>query len=126
MATTLQNGAETLTLPDMLWEDEFNWQPVQGTVSYGGAGALHIQRAVKQAGRPMTLGGPFLTLAQVQTLYAWSTSATAQLQLTLRGQAYAVVFTPNGTALEARPVFDQATYDAADPYRARIRFITTA
>ena len=126
MATLLQNGATTLTLPDMLWEDEFTWQAVQGTLDYSGGGALIVQRATKQAGRPITLSGPFLSLSQVQTLFSWAGSATATLTLTLRGTAYSVIFAPTGAALDARPLYEQATYEATDPYRVRMRLVTTA
>jgi len=54
MAITL--GA--ITLPaTLVWEDEFAWSPVAQSTEYSLTGALIVQQAVKQAGRPITLVG---------------------------------------------------------------------
>lgn len=54
MAITL--GA--ITLPaGLVWEDEFAWTPVEQSTEYSLTGALIVQSATKQAGRPITLVG---------------------------------------------------------------------
>ena len=53
----LADGA-TLTLPDdLLWSDEYAWTPTVASTSYLITGALLIQWATRQAGRPITLVG---------------------------------------------------------------------
>ena len=71
MALTL--GA--LTLPQGLrWADEFDWSPLTQATEYSLTGALIVQQAEKQAGRPITLVGgkdfAWLTRAEVATLKA--------------------------------------------------------
>ena len=72
MALTL--GA--LTLPQGLrWADEFDWSPLaQQATEYSLTGALIVQQAVKQAGRPITLEGgrefAWLTRTEVAALKA--------------------------------------------------------
>jgi hypothetical protein len=57
----LKNLATEVVLPlpdDLLWADEHAWSPVVATVSYLLTGALLVQSATRQAGRPITLVGP--------------------------------------------------------------------
>ena len=54
MAITL--GA--VTLPQgLVWSDEFDWTPLAQTTEYSLTGALIVEQAEKQAGRPITLVG---------------------------------------------------------------------
>lgn len=69
MALTL--GA--LTLPQGLrWADEFDWSPLAQATSYSLTGALIVEQATKQAGRPITLVGgrefAWLTRTEVAAL----------------------------------------------------------
>ena len=71
MALTL--GA--LTLPQGLrWADEFTWSPITQATQYSLTGALIIEQAEKQAGRPITLEGgrefAWLTRTEVAALKA--------------------------------------------------------
>ena len=71
MALTL--GA--LTLPQGLrWADEFDWSPFTQATEYSLTGALIIEQAEKQAGRPITLEGgkdfAWLTRTEVAALKA--------------------------------------------------------
>lgn len=71
MAITLN----AITLPQgLLWEEEFTWSPLAQATEYSLTGALIVEQAIKQAGRPMTLIGgkdfAWITRAQVAILKA--------------------------------------------------------
>ena len=56
----LKNLATGVALPlpdDLLWADEHAWSPAVASTSYLITGALLIQSATRQAGRPITLVG---------------------------------------------------------------------
>jgi hypothetical protein len=58
MAITLRAGLVTVTLPQgLIWSDEISWTPVAMETTYSITGALIVERAEKQAGRPITLIG---------------------------------------------------------------------
>jgi hypothetical protein len=118
---TLTDGNNTLTLPDDLtWEDE-DWQPVTQDAAYTLTGALVIETATKQAGRPITLKSPdnqaVITGSQLNALRAWAGIAGKVMTLTLRNQSRNVVFRHSEGALNARllghwrdPIPDTALY----------------
>lgn len=71
MAITL----DTVTLPQgCVWSDEFDWTPVTQATAYSLTGALIVEQAEKQAGRPITLVGgknfAWLTRTEVTALKA--------------------------------------------------------
>ena len=56
---TLARAGTTITLSDRLhWTDEFDWHPVEQASSYSTTGALLIDVATRQAGRPITCRVP--------------------------------------------------------------------
>ena len=58
MALSLSDGTTTLTLPqNLLWADELAWDPVQQSTAYTLTGALVVEEAQAQAGRPITYSG---------------------------------------------------------------------
>ena len=58
MAITLDAIISGVTLPDGLrWSDEFDWTPLAQRAEYSLTGALIVERATRQAGRPITLIG---------------------------------------------------------------------
>lgn len=72
MAITLN----ALPLPQgLLWNDEFTWSPLAQTTEYSLTGALIVEQATKQAGRPITLSG--------SRRFAWITRAQAAALKTL-------------------------------------------
>ena len=90
----LKNLATGVALPlpdDLLWADEHAWSPAVASTSYLITGALLIQSATRQAGRPITLvGAPdmaWVTRAAVEQLRAWAalavSEATGRFELTL-------------------------------------------
>ena len=58
MAITLDAVTLAVTLPQgLIWADELSWTPVALETTYSLAGALILERAEQQAGRPITLVG---------------------------------------------------------------------
>jgi hypothetical protein len=100
MSITLNDGTMTIALSDdMEWQDEFGWQKVVQAVSNTLTGALIVESAVKKTGQPITLAGGdsqnaygVLSRADLKTVQAWSEVPGQTLTLTLRGNAYTVMF----------------------------------
>ena len=130
MAILLTNATTTLTLPDDLsWTDEFSWQPVVQTKTYTTTGALLIEEATRQAGRPITLESDqnraWCTRSLVTTLHAWASTPNIILQLTLRGIARSVTFDHEKGALQGLPVlfYADGSIEASDYYTPTIRLL---
>lgn len=132
MAITLTHtpSSTTVTLPDALrWSDEYTWSPVEQSQTYTITGALLIEEATKQAGRPITLEGAmdatWCTRALVDQLHAWAQTAGIVLTLTLRGVARSVTFDHSAEALQGLPVlfYQDGSIDSADLYVPTLRFI---
>ena len=97
MSITLTYNSVTAYINDRLdWQDEFSWSPVDQATSYSTTGALLVDVALKQAGRPITLIGTetaaWISRALCSTLQAWAELPGIQLTLVLRGQARQVMF----------------------------------
>lgn len=104
MAITL--GA--LTLPQGLrWADEFTWVPVSQSTEYSLTGALLVEQAEKQAGRPITLIGgkdfAWLTRAQLVDLKALL-DTRAERVLTLHDGRSFTVLPANEDPLAVSPL----------------------
>lgn len=122
-----------LVLPDdLLWSDEHNWSPTVASTSYLVTGALLIQSATRQAGRPITLvGAPdmaWVTRATVEQLRAWAAapvgSATGRFELTFAdGRTFTVVFRHADSPIEAEPVLGIPAQDDSAFYRLTLRFL---
>ncbi len=132
MAITLTHAASgiTLTLPDALnWADEYTWSPVQQSKQYTTTGALLIEEATKQSGRPITLEGSedttWCTRALVDQLHAWAQTAGIVLTLVLRGVAHQVTFDHERTALQGLPVifYEDGSIASDDWYVPTLRFL---
>lgn len=112
-----------LTLPgDLNWVDEFAWSPVARAAEYSLTGALIIEEAVKQAGRPLTLtaaneelGYVWLNRATVRALYSLAATPNWSGTLILHdGRSFTVAFREVGVTaqpvLHAAPQGDEAPY----------------
>lgn len=118
----------TVTLPaDMIWVDEFNWSPVQRATEYSLAGALIVDIAERQAGRPITLqgaaGAGWMHRSALQALYALAADpAVASRSLTLAdGRLFTVAF--DDDPIEAEPVVDYSVTGADDWYVVTLKLI---
>ncbi len=61
---------------DLLWTDEHEWTPVVASVEYSLTGALLVENAKRQAGRPISLAPPDNSMAWhsravTDLLHAW-------------------------------------------------------
>jgi hypothetical protein len=133
MQLTNLDAGVALPLPDdLLWSDEHAWSPAVANTSYLITGALLIQSATRQAGRPITLvGAPdmaWVTRATVEQLRAWAAlpvgSVTGRFGLTFSdGRSFTVAFRHAETAIEAEPVLGIPARADTDFYRLTLRFL---
>lgn len=132
MSTELSDGTTTIALnPDLLWSDEFNWQPVEQTATRTVTGALIVQTSERIGGRPITLepeddDSGWMTRTVIEQLRNWAALPGKQLTLTLRNETRAVAFRhQDGPGLEARPVVHYRDSDIGgeDFYLATLRFM---
>ena len=131
----LKNLADevALLLPDdLLWTDEHGWTPAVTSLSYLITGALLVQSAIRQAGRPITLVGPadmaWVTRATLETLRSWAAVAlsdsSGRFALTLAdSRTFTVAFRHADTPIEAEPVLGIPARSDADPYRLTLRLM---
>ncbi len=126
---TLSDGTATLTLdPDLLWSDEDNWHPVQQNVQRTITGALDVQAAAMNKGRPITLepeddSSAWMQSAVVVQLRNWAAVPGLQLVLTLRNETRTVIFRHQDGGLEARPVVHYRDRVTTDWYLCVIRLM---
>lgn len=104
-----------IALPDGLaWIDEQEWSPIDQQTSYSLTGALMVEEAEKQAGRPITLIGQsdgnthtaWITRAALAALRTALDTPLAQFTLTLHdGRTFTVIPRRDGTGpLDAEPL----------------------
>ena len=110
MSITLTYNGTTANINDRLdWQDEFGWSPVDQATSYSTTGALLVDVALRQAGRPITLIGTetaaWISRALCSTLQAWAELPGIQLTLVVRGQSRQVMFDHAKGGFTGQPVF---------------------
>ena len=114
------------------WADEHAWTPAVASVSYLVTGALLVQSAVRQAGRPITLAGAidmaWVTRATVATLYEWAAVplgvSSGRFELKLAdSRVFEVAFRHGDTPVEAEPVAGFPARSDDDFYRLTLRFL---
>ena len=130
----------TLSLPrSLVWVDEFQWTAPLRAQEYSITGALIVDVATRQAGRPITLQGfddggnryvAPMTLAQLNALRALEEVAGgADMTLALLGsgettRTFTVRFRrTDGPAIEARPIKYQIPAEAGDWFLVTLRLI---
>lgn len=128
----LADGVALVLPDDLLWSDEHAWSPAVASVSYLLTGALLVQSATRQAGRPITLvGAPdmaWVTRSVVDALHGWAAPALSasagRLELTLAdARVFTVAFRHADTAIEAEPVTGFPARSGADFYRLTLRLM---
>jgi hypothetical protein len=129
MATTTFHTLGALQLPrGMVWADEFSWSSVEKSAEYSVTGALLIDAAVKQAGRPITLRGDatagWIRRSVLTDLCALAASdPIGEHLLTLAdGRTFTVQFAP-GEPIDADPVARPELPPDTFPYVATLRLI---
>lgn len=119
--------SQALALPaGLIWRDEFDWSPVESTQTYTLAGALIIEQASKQAGRPVSLAADdkmnWLKRQTVETLRQWQGIVKRVFRLSIGGQAIDVIFDQN-QPMTARPVKEIPQYGENDWFHVTLNFI---
>lgn len=129
MPTTTFHTLGALQLPrGMVWVDEFSWGSVEKSAEYSVTGALLIDAAVRQSGRPITLRGDanagWIRRSALEALRALaSADPVGEHLLTLAdGRAFTVQFAP-GEPIEASPVSRPELPPDTHPYVATLRLI---
>lgn len=110
MSITLTNNGTTIPLGDRLdWQDEYDWSATEQATTYSSTGALLVDVATKQAGRPITLVGSetvaMLDRTTCDILHAWAQLPGLELTLVLRGQSRTVIFDHAKGGFTARPIW---------------------
>ena len=128
----LATGVVLLLPDDLLWSDEHSWSPATASVSYLITGALLVQSALRQAGRPMTLTGAqdmaWITRSCVETLYDWAAAPlgadSGRFELTLFDtRIFTVAFRHAEVPIEAEPVTGFTARSNADFYRITLKLM---
>lgn len=128
----LADGVVLLLPDDLLWADEHTWSPAVASTSYLITGALLIQSALRQAGRPITLvGAPdmaWVARATVERLRAWAAipvgASSGRFSLTFADdRTFAVAFRHGDTPIEAEPVLGIPARTETDFYRLTLHFL---
>lgn len=130
MTILLTYNGTTAALSDRLqWLDEYDWSPVEQSTEFSTTGALLVDVAMKQAGRPITLEGletaAWLTRAVCDTLQAWAALPGIELTLTVRGMPRAVLFDQSRKGFTAAPVWrlSDGEYTEETLYLPTFRFL---
>lgn len=111
------------------WVDEYTWSPVAQAKTYTITGALLIEEATRQAGRPITLEGAinatWCPRSMIDQLRTWAATPGIVLSLTLRGVARSVTFDHEKGALQGLPVlfYADASIASDDWYYPTLRFL---
>lgn len=128
----LASGVALLLPDDLLWTDEHGWSPTVASTSYLITGALLIQSATRQAGRPITLEGApdmaWVTRSRVEQLRTWAampvSGTSGRFLLTFADtRSFTVAFRHSDTPMEAEPVLGIPARADTDFYRLTLRFM---
>lgn len=109
---------------DFEWIDEFGWSPLVDSSETSLTGAVIVERAERQAGRPITLAGGdgvWMTRAKLAPLLALANGAVDEATLTLYdSRTFAVAFDhSSGPAVTAEPLYRE-TAPGADQLMTNI------
>ncbi|WOG29893.1 hypothetical protein [Endozoicomonas sp. 8E] len=122
---------DTITLPDdLLWINEFDWNPVEQSQDRSLTGGLLIQEQSKSYGRSIELNGgedaAWVSRSVVVNLLALSQIANKVMTLTLPDlRQYSVIFDrSSGAPVEARQVLPYAYPGDNYQYSLIVRLLT--
>ena len=121
---------DTITLPDdLLWVNEYQWNPVEQNIDRSLSGALLVQEQNKLYGRSVVLSGGteagWVSRSTVVALQALSEMANKIMTLTLPNNTQlSVIFDRDENPVEAQQIFPFAYPDDDCQYSIRIRLLT--
>lgn len=118
---------QALALPTgLIWRDEFDWSPVESTQTYTLTGALIIEQASKQAGRPVSLSADddmnWAARSKVDQLRQLAGIVGRKFRLSIGVQTIDVIF-DQAKPIVARPVKNIPQHDADDWFHVALNFI---
>ncbi len=124
---------DTITLPDdLLWVNEFDWNPVHQSQKRSLTGALMIQEQNKQHGRSIELSGGqeagWVSRSTVISLLTLSETPNKVMTLTLPDlRQFSVIFDrSSGSPVEAQQILPFAFPDNHYQYSLTLRLLTVA
>lgn len=133
MSITLTASSTTVTLhPDLYWEDEFKWYPVEQATERTLTGGLVVDAVAKVLGRPITLKpdsdrSAWMQRSVVDQLKAWAQTPLLQMTLSLRGTSYQVLFRHDeAPALSVDPVVFYSDSESTDFYLVTLKLLVIA
>ena len=117
-------------LPDrLIWEDEYQWSPVEKSFRTATNGALHVHVGKRLSGRPYFLTGQYAKAVihrpVCELLQAWSDDPLSELVLFIRGSARTVLWdSSQGAAFQATPIWSviDGEHDEQMLYIPQFRF----
>lgn len=117
-----------ITLPSLLWSDEFAAASVAQTVRRTLDGSVVVFYGAMQTGLPITLESEpdagWCTRAQVEAIALRAASPGGIFTLNLRGQIYRVMFRhQDAPAFDAKPLMPVANPQAGDFYLATLKLM---
>ena len=122
---------DDIELPDdLLWVNEFDWNPVEQNIERSLSGALLIQEQSMLGGRPIELSGGedagWVTRDKVLMLYSLANALSNTMTLTLPdSRQFEVMFDRrNNTPIMAQPLWAKAYTTNDDFYLLTLRLIT--
>lgn len=121
------HSLNALALPsDLIWTDEFEWNPVERKAAYSVTGALVVDVGERLAGRPITLEsgdqGGWVTRAMLLSLYAMAGDPDLAVVFThADGRTFNVTFAE--PPFRASPVVDYDVAASGDWYRLTLKLI---
>lgn len=129
MAAPRTHTLAALDLPrSLLWVDEFDWTPVARAQEYSLTGALIVDQAMRQAGRPITLQGVddhgWVRRDVLALLWDLAATADGPLPLVLAdGRTFSVRFAADN-AIQAEQIARAELPPAHYPYIVTVRLVT--
>lgn len=122
---------DTIQLPNsVVWINEFEWTPTQQSKTYTLTGALVIETAQKQAGRPIVLEGRqdsgWVKRNNIDALFS-KLSSNDDMTLTLHdNRVFTVVFDHEAKPIESKPIQDFPIPKNAQPYTLILRLLVVS
>ena len=126
---TLDDGVDTITLPDSLeWINEYDWSPVGQDKRETLGGGLVIQEGDISAGRPIILQGGdevWVDKLDIDALYALYSVADKSYTLTLAdARTFTVMFDRGSNdAFVAKPVWRKNVQEDTDKFTLTLRLM---
>ena len=122
---------DDIILPDdLLWINEFDWNPVEQNLERSLTGALLVQESQLSYGRSIVLSGNgeagWVSLLTIKNLFAISTVANKTMTLALSdSRQFAVIFDrSNGAPVKAQQVLPFAYPENSEQYYLSLRLLT--